>query len=566
MKDNYKLWEIFGEYKEYLMGTYPEWATYEGDHRFDDRVTDISEEAVRDNYTSLKKFLNETNKINFKALSEDNKINYILFKEELTKIIDGEFFKPHYMPINQLTGIHIDLPQIAEFQKLENVHDYERYFLRLKNASKQIRTNIKNMQKGIKSGLTFPEYIMNEVLEQINEIKDPPVEKNPFYLLLLNDKYLKSYEREKVDTGLKSVISEYIIPSYQNLFDFIKNEYIPYSRKEDGIWSVPGGNDYYKYQVRYHTSTELKPEEIHLIGLNEVKRIRDEMEEIKNKTGFKGTLQEFNEYLRTSPDFYFSKPEDLLDGYRKIIEKMDKKLPEFFGKLPKAICEVKELEEYRAKNAPQAYYYSSPEDRSRPAYFYANTFDLSARPKYTMTALSLHEAVPGHHLQISLAQEIEVFPWFRKQLGITAFIEGWGLYAESLGYEAGLYEDLYQRYGALTYEMERACRLVIDTGLHYKKWTRQQSINYMKENTPTSEVDIQAEVDRYVIWPGQALAYKIGELKIKELRKISENELGPKFKIKEFHDNILVNGTVPLSLLEKNIKNWIEKTLWENQY
>ncbi len=275
-------------------------------------------------------------------------------------------------------------------------------------------------------------------------------------------------------------------------------------------------------------------------------------------TGFEGSRSEFFEYVRTDSQFYYSDKEELMQGFRDILKVMDTKLPDLFGILPEAPYELKEMEAYRAASAPQAYYYSAPEDRSRPGYFYVNTYNLPSRPKYTMTALALHEAVPGHHLQITIAQELEGLPWFRENLPSTAYVEGWGLYAEYLGYESDMYKDVYQRFGALTFEIWRACRLVVDVGLHHKKWTREQAVLFMLENTPNSEFDIRSEVDRYIVWPGQALAYKIGELKIKELRKTAEIQLGTNFKIREFHDKVLENGPVPLELLEQNILTWIQ--------
>jgi prolyl oligopeptidase len=302
----------------------------------------------------------------------------------------------------------------------------------------------------------------------------------------------------------------------------------------------------------------LTAEEIHNIGIKEVERIRGEMEKLKDQIGFKGTIDEFNTFLKNDSQFYYKDKKDLMDGFRKILSKMDSKLPELFGKLPEAKYDLFEMEEFRAKSAPAAYYYSAPLDRSRPGYFYVNTYNLSARPKYTMTALALHEAVPGHHLQISIAQELRNLPKFRRELGVTAFVEGWGLYAEYLGYETEMYEDLYQKYGALTFEMWRACRLVVDTGIHEKHWSREQAYDFIKKYTPTSDHDLKSEIDRYISWPGQALAYKIGEMKIKELRKSAESRLGPQFDVKEFHDNVLKNGPLPLNLLDEKIDEWIK--------
>jgi len=316
---------------------------------------------------------------------------------------------------------------------------------------------------------------------------------------------------------------------------------------------LKNGKEIYERQIKDHTTLDLTADEIHNIGLKEVNRILQLMENLKDSIGYKGTQDELNDFLKTDPQFYYTDKKDLVNGFKNILKIMDAKLPELFGRLPEAKYDFREMEEFRAESAPAAYYYSAPEDRSRPAYFYINTYNLPARPKYTMTALALHEAVPGHHLQISIAQELKNLPRFRRNLGVTAFMEGWALYAESLGYETGMYDDLYQRYGALTFEMWRACRLVVDTGIHDKRWTREQAFDFMKKYTPNSDADIKSEIDRYISWPGQALAYKLGEIKIKELRAKSEKALGEKFDIKKFHDEILKNGAIPLSLLEKNI-------------
>ncbi len=555
--NNQRLWEIFGQYKEFMMHTYPEWATYEGDHRYDDRLTDYSEKAIFKNYESLQKFHSDLSKIEINTLSDENKINFALFNNELAEFIDSKEFNLHYLPITQLDGIHIDLPQIVDVQPLNTQEDLKKYFFRLKKAPKQIDNIIANMKEGIKNKITHPKYICQEILKQIDEINNLDSEKLPFFVSIKDNHFIEKESAKQLESELKQILELEIKVAYEKLYNFLKDEYLPYSRTEAGYWSLENGDRIYQHLIKFHTSLNLSPEEIHQIGLNEVKRIKDEMEIVKEQTGFKGTLQEFNHFLRTDSQFYYTKKEDLLNSYRQILSEMDKKLPELFGHLPKATYEIKEIEEYRAKSAPQAFYYSAPDDGSRPGYYYANTFDLSARPKFTMTALSLHEAVPGHHLQIALAQELESFPWFRKHLEMTAFIEGWALYAESLGYETGMYDDKYQHYGALTYEMERACRLVIDTGLHHKKWTREQAIEYLKINTPSAEIDIIAEIERYIVWPGQALAYKLGEMKITELRKLAQNELGDRFDVREFHDNVLVHGAIPLSMLEKFIKEWI---------
>jgi uncharacterized protein (DUF885 family) len=556
-KNDLKLWEIFGRYHEYTMQTYPEWATFDGDNRFDDKVTDQADSAHRNNFQSIKKFHNDLINLDYNALSEDNQVNFDLFKTELEINLLAENFNMHYLPINQLNGIHIDLLQLIDVQPLNNIEEYRKYLKRLSASVKQIDNIIENMRTGINSGLVLPGFIIGQIITQIDELRNADSRETPFYIPLLSDKNLMGNEKAIIEKELLEIIDKEIKPGYTKLADFLNNEYLQNGRKDAGIWSIPNGDKYYEHEIRHFTSTDLKAEEIHQIGLAEVQRIRSEMEKVKDEIGFQGSLDEFNQFLKTDMQFYYTNKEDLLNGYREILKKIDEKVAPLFNHFPRATCEVKEIDEYMAKSAPMAFYHSAPDDRSRPAYFYANTYDLVSRPKYAMTALTLHEAVPGHHLQIALAQEIDNLPWFRKLLDETAFVEGWALYAESLGYDLQMYEDKYQHYGALTYEIERACRLVVDTGMHYKKWTREQAYQFLRKNTPSSDHDVISEIDRYIVWPGQALAYKIGELKIKELRKLAETELGKKFDIKEFHHNVLCHGAIPLSLLEKKIREWI---------
>jgi uncharacterized protein (DUF885 family) len=556
--NDFKLWEIFGAYHEFLMQVFPEWATYDGDNRYDDRLTDQSESGHKHNYRSLEKFCADLKKIDFQALSNDNKINYELFKNELESYLETEEFNLHYIPINQLNGIHIDLPQIIDVQPFKNSFDYRKYFSRLKAAAVQIDNVIENMKKGETSGIVLPVFVINQILNQINELTGIEARQSPFYLPLLSDKHLLAGEKKTLETELVAVLETELKPAYARLADFLNNDYLKSCRKDAGVWSLPGGEKYYQHEIRHFTSTSLTAEEIHEIGLSEVARIKKEMEKVKDEIGFQGSLEEFNLFLKTDTGFFFTNKDDLLNGYREILQEINTKVGRLFGHFPNIGCEVKEIEEYMAKSAPQAYYHSAPEDRSRPGYFYANTYDLPSRPKYTMVSLTLHEAVPGHHFQIAISQELNELPWFRKQLDETAFVEGWALYAESLGYELEMYDDKYQHYGALTYEMERACRLVVDTGLHYKKWTREQALAFLRKNTPSSDLDVSTEIDRYIVWPGQALGYKIGELKIKELRKLATDQLGTRFDIREFHHQVLKNGAIPLSLLEKKIREWIE--------
>jgi uncharacterized protein (DUF885 family) len=552
------LWQLFDRHHEYNMRTYPTWATYEGDHRFDDRLSDNSLEATKIYYDSVRMFISLMEQIPYDQLTDDDKLNYDLFKNDFTNSLEAEKFHFEYMPIGQQSGIHIGFPQITNVQPLGSEEEYGKYFSRLRAFPVQVDNVIRAMRKGMEAGLMPPKFIMEQTLTQmqnIYSIEDPAT--SPFYKSPMEINVPQEI-KESLDTELKSIITNDINSAYVKLHGFVRDEYLPLCRTDAGIWSLPNGKELYENRIKNYTTTDMTADEVFNTGMSEVNRIKAEMEKVKNEIGYTGTLAEFNEFLKTDPQFYFTDKEELMQGYRDILKNMDTKLPGLFGTLPQAPYDIKEIEEFRAKSAPAAYYYSAPEDRSRPGYFYVNTYDLSARPNYTMTALALHEAVPGHHLQITISQELENLPKFRQGGGETVFVEGWGLYAEHLGYESGMYEDLYQKYGALTFEMWRACRLVVDAGMHSKQWSREQAYEFLTENTPGSDLDMASEIDRYISWPGQALAYKIGELKLKELRKKSEDRLGSNFDVREFHDVVLRNGALPIKLLEKMVEEWLK--------
>jgi uncharacterized protein (DUF885 family) len=548
---------IFTDYKEYVFRNYPESATYNGDPRYNSAVTDRSALAYKARYDSLRNFKYRLQEISRNSVSESNKINYDLFLRMIDERLEGEKFNGHYLPLSQMNGLHLDFPQLVNVQPLKNYKDYNDYISRLGKFPEQVENIIANMRAGIKAHIIHPRMVIEPILTQIANIIDVPVDSSVFMVFpgsgILND------EEEKAAIEEMRHQVKNIVIAYKRLQTFIEKEYLPAARPNAGVWSMPDGEQRYMYAVRVYTTLDhITPQEIFNTGIKEVERIKTEMEKVKHESGFQGTLQEFNTHLKTSAVFYFTTQDSLMNSYREILSRMDEQMTSLFLELPQTPYDLREIEEFRARNAPAAYYYSAPEDGSRPGYFYVNTYDLSSRPKYTMTALALHEAVPGHHTQIALAKEMKDMPWFRKNLGITAFVEGWALYAESLGYETGMYDDPYQKYGALSFEMWRACRLVVDVGMHHMQWTKQQAVDLMSENLPHSELDIHSEVDRYIAWPGQALAYKTGELKIKELRKKAERALGNKFHLPSFHTMLLNEGSLPLTLLEKKVNDWIE--------
>ena len=421
-----------------------------------------------------------------------------------------------------------------------------------------VKNSLKNNMEGLEYGYTQPKLVTRGVTAQIKVLLEKDIDDHP-YLKIFKGSFDVMPEDEANDllNRVKTYIAEELNPAYQALYDFLVDDYLPNSRDSVGISDVPGGKEWYEYLARYHTTTDLTPDEIHEIGLREVARIRAEMEDVIESVGWEGDFRSFLEFLRTDPQFYYETGEELLQAYRAMSKEIDMYMPTLFNKLPRAPYGVIPIPMESAPFTTTAYY-NSP-SAGRPGYYYANLYQPETRPKYEIPVLSVHEAVPGHHHQIALAQELENVPKFRNYLSFTAFVEGWGLYSEQLGESMGLYDDPYDKFGQLTYDMWRAIRLVVDTGMHYKGWSRQEAVDLFLENTAKSPQDISNEVDRYIAWPGQALAYKIGQLKIMELRDKSKEALGDKFDIKDFHDHILSFGSIPMSILEEKVDEFIEE-------
>jgi uncharacterized protein (DUF885 family) len=441
----------------------------------------------------------------------------------------------------------------------ETVADYEDMLARLEALPAAVEQTLALLQDGLKRGYTPPKITLRDVPKQLADLI--PAEPMASALLQPFTAFPAGFpgaERARLTDGAKSLYTSAVVPAFQKLRAYLAATYIPACRESIAASALPNGAANYAFRVRIRTTTSLTPQQIHEIGLAEVKRIHAEMEKVIVATGFKGSFHEFTEFLRTDPRFFYDKPEDLVNGYRIIAKRIDPELASLFGKLPRLPYGVTPIPEFKAPSQTTAYYQSGAPKVGRPGWYFVNTYKLDARPKWEMEALSLHESVPGHHLQISLAQELEGVPEFRKHAGYTAFVEGWGLYAESLGEEIGMYKDPYSKFGQLAYEMWRAVRLVVDTGMHMMGWTRQQAIDYFRENTGKTDQDVISEIDRYIVWPGQALAYKIGQLKIRELRKEAESRLGAKFDERKFHDAVLENGALPLNILEAHMKKWTD--------
>ncbi len=554
-----RLDSLYSAYHEFVLREFPESATFNGDHRYDDMITDISAAGRARRLAEVQKMLLLAQSVSDDELQAADRINRRLFIFSMSQWISGEAWNGWTMPISQQDGIQIEIPLLASGTRFKTKADSLNYLKRLQKQPENIRITIENMKVGISTGLMPPTVVMQRVVEQVKSIAESPMESLELYSVPMHmTKDAKSPSAQsEFEKQLRSAIID-IQKSFSTLERFLIDEYLPKCRKDVGIWALPNGEQRYRRALKDHTSLDLSPDEVFETGMKEVARIEAAMLALKNKLGSSLSLAEFNESLRHDPRFYYQNKDSLLHGFDVILKSAFAALPKLFEKLPEAPCVTKEMEEFRAAAAPQAYYYSAPDDRSHPAYFYVNTYDLPSRPRYTMTALTLHEAVPGHHLQIALAQEMKSLPWFRREFSVTSFVEGWALYAERLGYDMGLYTDPYQEYGALGFEMWRACRLVVDAGMHSKKWTRQQAIDFMMKYTVNSKKDIESEVDRYIAWPGQACAYKIGQMKILALRAHAEQELGSRFSLPAFHNALLVNGAIPLPLLEQVIEDWIQ--------
>lgn len=528
-----------------------------GETQHNERWRDISAAAERRRQDWRIALLERIDRIDTGELSDEQRLNLELFRLGYLMEIEGYAYRDWLVPFSHMGGIQT-ADELAEQLRFASAKDYRDWLSRMEALDGQIADTITLLRQGIDEGRTLPRVLGERIPDQIAAqlVEDP--EASGFYRPFREmAPTIDAVESEALRDLARQVITEEIVPAYRELLDFMQETYLPASRMEIGASTLPDGEAFYEYRARLYTTTGLSVEEIHEIGLAEVRRIRGEMEAIIERVGFDGDFQQFIDFLRTDSQFYFETPEQLLTAYRATSKQIDPELVKLFGKLPRMPYGVRPIPDAIAPDTTTAYYARPAADGSRAGIYYVNLYRPEVRPKYEIEVLTVHEAMPGHHLQIALAQELGDLPEFRRYRGFTAFVEGWGLYSESLGEELGLYRDPYSKFGQLTYEMWRAVRLVVDTGIHSLGWSRARAIEFFKANAAKTEYDIVNEIDRYIAWPGQALAYKIGEMKIWELRRRAEAALGENFDIRAFHDELLAGGALPLDVLERRMTRWL---------
>ncbi len=560
--DSQRLNQLFQSEWKHQMELHPEAATYYGYPGQNGRWSDHSLAAVVLDKKEAPLLLRALQSIDRPSLIASEQLSYDLFEQNLRERIESHQFSSEFLRMNQMGGVQLDAAQMLAMMPKGSLADYENMLTRLQGLPRWIDQTIAVLRDGLAQNITPPKITLRNVSEQIrSQIVVDPKQSPLFRNFLEFPPFVPADDQKRFQSQAALVYLNEVKPAWQRLLDFFDSTYYPRATTNTGLSNLPKGQNWYAFNARTHTTTALTPAQIHDIGVAEVKRIRAEMRKIIQNLRFEGTFAEFLKFLRTDDRFFYTKPEDLITAYRDICKRADPELAHIFGTLPRLPYGVMAIPSYSEKTQTTAYYEPGAISVGRPGFFFANTYDLRSRPKWEMEALSLHEAVPGHHLQLALAQEMTGQPDFRRFGEYTAFIEGWGLYAESLGEEMGFYKDPYMKFGQLTYEMWRSIRLVVDTGMHSLGWSRQRAIDYFKENAGKTEHDIAVEVDRYLVWPGQALAYKIGQLKIRELRTLAEKELGQKFDLRKFHDAILLQGALPLTVLEAHIKAFIQSEL-----
>jgi len=558
--DSLRLRRLIALHWDYTMREYPEFATAVGYPSQNARWTDYSADALARRKRELHEPLAVLQSIDRARLPATDELNYDLFRRNITDALEEGRFPGELMPVTQLGGVQQDVPSTIAQSPASTVRDYEDIVARLRGVPALVDQTIALLERGLAARVTPPRVTLRDVPQQVqNLLVDDPLT-SPMLQAFTRfppPAAVPTAEQERLRAAAVAAYREAVAPAFRRLHTFLAERYVPGCRESIAMRDLPDGMAWYRVRARASTTTDLMPEQIHAIGLAEVKRIRAQMDSVIAASGFRGSFAEFVQFLRTDPRFYFTTADDLLRASRDIAKRADPELVRLFGTLPRLPYGIAPIPAYAERSQTTAYYQPGSPAAARAGTYFVNTYDLSARPKWEMQALTLHEAVPGHHLQIALAQELTGVPEFRRYGGYTAFVEGWGLYSESLGGEMGFYADPYSKFGQLTYEMWRAIRLVLDTGIHTMGWSRAQAIEFFKANAAKSEHDIIVEVDRYIVWPGQALAYKIGELKLKELRAYATHQLGDRFDVRAFHDQVLGAGAVPLDMLEGRIGAWV---------
>jgi uncharacterized protein (DUF885 family) len=549
--------KLLAEQWEYTLSHSPEMASILGDKRWNDKLSDLSPAAIEADLASQRDFLRRFEAIDTTGFPEQEALNRTLMVRDLREGLEGARFKPWEMPVSQLGGIHIQLPQFPAMLSFASVKDYEDLIARYHQVPRAFDQTVEQMRRGMAAGLMPPRFLLEKVVAQSAGIAAQKPEESPMAEPLGRfPATIGAAEQARLRTSMLAAIRDEVLPAYRKFTEFVKNEYAPKGRSEPGMWSLPEGDARYAFALKSITTTNLTAEQIHQLGLQQVADIERQMLEIARQQGH-ADLKSFQAALKADGKLKAQSREQILDLYRGYINAMYAKLPQLFGRLPKAKIEVLPTEAFREKEASGAEYNTGAKDGSRPGRVMVNTGDPTSRTLLTVESTAYHEGVPGHHMQLSIAQELPELPPFRQNGGYTAFVEGWALYSERLGKEVGFYREPYSDYGRLQDEMLRAIRLVVDTGFHAKHWSRDQVVQFFHDHSTIDEVEVQSETDRYMVWPGQAVAYKIGQLKILELRERAKKELGTKFDLRGFHDQVLGAGALPLDVLEARIDRWI---------
>ncbi len=549
---------LFQEYWQYTLRINPEQATVVGDPRYNHRLSDSSIGAIHRDLAWKVAFLGKLDAVRSDDLTADQRLSQDLLKTVVQEQVDGSAFRPWEQPLTQMDGLHIDFPQLFSSHPFRTAKDYQDYVSRLKAFSKSVDDTITNMHRGLKRGPAPPKLVIEGIIAQVKTLSSGESARAPFLEpLKAFPEAISVGDQKKLRRAVDAAIQHSVTPAYARLLRFLQADYLPAGRGEPGLWAASEGEARYRFQIRHHTTTTLDAKTIHAIGLKEVARIETEMTALGANFGYTD-LAAFREAIAHKSDLHPKSGHELVARYQRYVDGMRSELPKLFGRLPKAPLVVIPIEAFREEGAAAADYNAGTPDGTRPGRFAVNTFKAESRSMLTCESTAYHEAIPGHHMQISIAQELEGLPEFQKHAPFTAFEEGWALYSERLPKELGFYQDPYSDYGRLNDEMLRAIRLVLDTGVHALHWTRAQMVDYFRAHGSMDEVDIQSETDRYIAWPGQALAYKIGQLRILELREKSKQELGDRFDIKGFHDCVLGGGALPLDLLERRVDAWIK--------